>query len=98
MKQRAEIIFEREETITLRKSSDLIDSFCSACRMVVVMATPEAISMICHVGEREIFRKIDLGAVHFIEGPKVYVCLNSMGVLKEQHFIDIEGGKHEVGK
>ena len=78
MKQRAEIVFEKEETIILRKSSELTESFCPMCKAVVPMATPEAVSLICMVGEREIFRKIEVGEVHFIEGPKVYVCLRSL--------------------
>jgi len=78
MKQTAKIIFEKEETTMLRKSSAIIDSFCPTCQTLVVMATPEAVALTCQIGEREIFRKIDSGELHFIEGPKVYVCLNSI--------------------
>ena len=81
MKQIAKIVFEKEETLVLRKSSELMDSFCPACQAMVVMATPEAVFLICRIGERQIFRKIDSGEVHFIEEPKVYVCLNSVKVL-----------------
>jgi hypothetical protein len=96
MKQRAEIVFEKEETIILRKSSELIESFCPMCKAVVPMATPEAVSLICMVGEREIFRKIDAEKVHFIEGPKVYVCLNSIKVFEEQ--LNAKGEEHEINK
>jgi hypothetical protein len=80
MKQRAEITLEKEETVILRESSAIIDRFCPTCQVMVIMATPEAVSLICQIGEREIFRKIEAGEVHFIEGPKVYVCLRSLEI------------------
>jgi|SRR6478672_3224917 hypothetical protein len=98
MKQRAKIVFEKEETLILRKSSELIDSFCPMCGAVVIMATPEAVSLISQIGEREIFRKIDSGEVHFIEGPKVYVCLNSMELSEPGQFNDSKGGHYEINK
>ena len=98
MKQRTEITFEKEETIILRESSAPIDSFCLACRDMVIMATPEAVSLICEISEREIFRKIDLGDVHFIEEPKVYVCLSSMEVFREVQLNNAKGEEYENDK
>lgn len=48
------------------------------------MATPEALTLISGVTEREIFRLIEAGEIHFYEGPKVYVCLNSLAAIKEK--------------
>lgn len=97
MKQKAEITFERQEMVILRESSAFRDSLCSTCQAVVVMATPEAISLVCQIGEREIFRMIDRGEVHFIDGPKVYVCLDSIKVLNKAP-LGGEGGQHESRK
>lgn len=82
MKQRAEVIFEKEETVLLRQSSAVTNAFCHGCRFLTLMATPEAIAIIANISEREIFRLIEAGEVHFIEGPKVYVCMNSLAVTK----------------
>lgn len=92
MKETAKIIFEKEETIMLRKSSAIIDTFCPICQTMVVMATPEAVSLISQISEREIFRKIDAGEVHFIEGPKVYVCLNSTEAFRENGLVILPDG------
>jgi len=75
MKQRAEIIFEKEETIILRESSIAIDSFCPMCQAIVVMVAPEAAFLACQIGEREIFHSLEGGMIHFFEGERVLVCL-----------------------
>lgn len=82
MNQRAEIVFEKEETVLLRQTSATINEFCCDCGAFTDMATPEALAMISGMSEREIFRLIEAGEVHFYEGPKVYVCLNSVAVIK----------------
>lgn len=84
MNQRAEITFEKEETVLLRQSSATRSDFCPFCKAVSVMATPEALTLISGVTEREIFRLIEAGEIHFYEGPKVYVCLNSLAAIKEK--------------
>ena len=84
MNQRAEVIFEKEETVLLRQSSATTNGFCPFCRAFTVMATPEALALMSSISEREIFRLIEAGEIHFYEGPKVYVCLNSMAGFKEK--------------
>lgn len=78
MNQRAEIVFEKEETILLRQSAATRNDFCPICQAATVMATPEALTLMFGVTEREIFRLIESGEIHFYEGPKIYVCLNSL--------------------
>lgn len=82
MNQRAEIVFEKEETVLLRQTSATINEFCCDCGAFTDMATPEALAMISGMSERQIFRLIEGGEIHFYEGPKVYVCLNSVAVIK----------------
>lgn len=84
MKQRAEIVFEKEETVLLRQSEATINGLCPSCQVLTIMATPEAVALISGTSEREIFRLIEAGEVHFVEGPKVYVCLNSLAAIKEK--------------
>lgn len=80
MNQRAEIVFEKEETVLLRQSAATRSEFCPFCKASTVMATPEAIALVSGITEREIFRLIEAGEIHFCEGPKIYVCLNSLGI------------------
>lgn len=84
MKQRAEIVFEKEETVLLRQSSAKLQEFCPNCGKFTVMLTPEALSLMSDVSEREIFQLIEAGLIHFCEAPKVYVCLNSLAAIKEK--------------
>ncbi|MFN0277280.1 MAG: hypothetical protein ACKVRN_01630 [Pyrinomonadaceae bacterium] len=83
MTQRAEIVFEKEETVLLRQSSAVVNEFCMLCGTATVMLTPEALTLASAVSEREIFRLIEAGEIHFYEGPKVYVCLNSLAAIME---------------
>ncbi|GEM_PF-3385713 len=84
MNQQAEIVFEKEETILLRQSAATMNEFCPFCDAVSVMATPEAVTLMTGVSEREIFRLIETGDIHFYDGPKVYVCLNSLSAVREK--------------
>lgn len=82
MAVKAQIIIEQEETLILRQSSATMNEFCSVCGMLTVMVTPEALAMMSGVSERNIFRLIEANEIHFFEGPKVYVCLNSLNEFK----------------
>jgi hypothetical protein len=84
MRQRTEITFETEETVQLRSGPAVVNEYCGACRDVMSMATPKAIAILAGVGERVIFRLIEDGKVHFIDKSGIYVCLNSMAVIKEE--------------
>lgn len=82
--QEAEIVFEKEETVLLRRSAATINEFCASCERCTIMATPEAVALVSGLSEREIFRMIETGEIHFYEGPKIYVCLSSLAPIKEK--------------
>lgn len=85
MKQRAEITFEIEEKIFLREGSKILTAFCPGCGGSVLMASPQAISILANVSERTIFRLIEAGEVHFIEKDGIFVCLSSAVVCDGVH-------------
>lgn len=58
--------------------------YCPVCETFAVMVTPEALAIVSGVSERSIFRLIEANEIHFLEGPKVYVCMNSLRVQKER--------------
>ena len=74
MTRKAEITFETEETVVLKQGGYLITAYCPRCQEMVDMLSPEVISLINGVSEREIFRLVEGGAIHFVEGGRVVVC------------------------
>jgi hypothetical protein len=78
MKQKAEIVFEVEETIVLRQGEQVGSEFCPQCRIVSAMIAPRAIAIFSGAKEREIFRLIEAGEIHFVEADGVRVCLSCL--------------------
>ena len=74
MKQKAEITFEQEETVILRQSAGHLLEFCPKCNETVEFLTPEIIAAIAGTSEREIFRLIESGKIHFIEKERIFGC------------------------
>jgi hypothetical protein len=84
MKRRAEIIFEIEETIILRTAEPSVSAFCPQCAALVEMTSPQTIADFFGYTEREIFRLVEAGKIHFIETGRILICLNSLPFSKEQ--------------
>ena len=76
MKQKAAVTFEKEETLVIRQSAYLKMEFCPTCNEVVEMFAPEILAQIARSTEREIFRLIEAGQLHFVEARRLYACLN----------------------
>ena len=85
MKQKTEITFEIEETIILRQVAETLTVFCPQCHALVEMITPQIAAALCGLSEREIFRLIENGRLHFVEAERVLVCPNSLPVKKENY-------------
>ena len=73
-----EIIFETEETVIIRQAPKTWTAFCPQCRAMAEMALPQTIADLSGFTEREIFRLIEAGEIHFVEAERVFVCLNSL--------------------
>lgn len=74
MKQKTEITFETEETISLRQEAKKFKMFCPPCQALVEMVTPPTAAALVGLSEREIFRLIENGRLHFVEAERVFVC------------------------
>jgi hypothetical protein len=74
MTQRAEFTFEIEETVVLKQGGCCITEYCPRCREMVDMVSPDVLSLITGVSEREIFRLVEAGAIHFVETSRVVAC------------------------
>lgn len=78
MKKVTEIIFEVEETLVVRQPETSFIAFCSDCEMPVEMISPRVCVELTDYTEREIFRLIEAGKIHFVETDKIFVCRRSL--------------------
>ena len=74
MKQKAEITFEEQETVILRQRDGYLVDFCPHCQTTVRLLTPEIMAALAGISEREVFRLIESGQIHFVEMKRIYAC------------------------
>jgi len=78
MKQKTEIEIELNETIAYSKRNERFEALCPACKSTVEMATPRIAAILTRSTEREVFRLVERGRVHFAETDGVLICLKSL--------------------
>jgi hypothetical protein len=78
MTQKTEIEIEMSETVAYSRRSERFENFCPACKRMAEMATPQVAAVLSHTTEREIYRLVETGDVHFVETDRVLVCMNSL--------------------
>ncbi len=78
MTQKTEIEIEMSETVAYRRRGDRFETFCPTCKCMSDMATPQVAAVLTRVSEREIYKLVETGSVHFVETDRVLVCLNSL--------------------
>lgn len=76
MRKSTEITFETEELVAV-KARRGFTGFCNRCQAFVEMVPTDAAAILTGVSEREIFRLIESGEIHFVEAERVFVCRNS---------------------
>ena len=76
MKRTTEVTFEIEELVAI-KARRAFKGFCNRCNAFVQMLPVEAVAILTGRGEREIFRLIESGEIHFVEAERVFVCRDS---------------------
>ncbi len=78
MNQKTEIEIELSETVAYCRRSERFETFCPECKSLVEMTTPQVAAILERPTEREIYRLVETGAVHFIETDRVLICLKSL--------------------
>ena len=79
VKEKTEIEIELSETVAYSRPGERFESFCPDCGATVNVATTHAAAIICHLTEREVFRLVESGDIHFTETDhRVLVCLRSL--------------------
>ena len=80
MKHKTKIEIELHETVAYSRRSERFEAFCPECKSMVEMAAPAVAAVLTKITEREIYRLVETGNVHFIETDRVSVCLKSLKV------------------
>ena len=78
MKRKTEIEIELNETVAYSRRSERFETFCPQCKSMVEMSTPQIAAILKQKTERDIYRLIETGNVHFVETDRVLVCLKSL--------------------
>ena len=78
MTQKTEFEIEVNETVAYSSRSDRFESYCPACKCMTEMSTVQIASVLTHKTEREIYKMVEIGSIHFVETDRVLICLNSL--------------------
>jgi len=85
MKQTTQIEIEFSETIAYSRPGERYETFCPECKSMVEMLTTQVAAIVTGTTDREIYRLVETGKVHFVESGRVLVCLRS---LSEHHEVN----------
>jgi hypothetical protein len=91
MKQKTEIEIELSETVAYSHRSERFEAYCSACKSLVEMATPQVAAILTHLTEREVYRLVERGEFHFVETDRVLICLKSLTETLSEPSAEAEG-------
>ncbi len=74
-----EFSFETDETFVIRRPA-MLTVWCPTCGSTVIAARPETAAVVKKLPPREIYRRVESGAVHFQESAdgRLLVCLDSL--------------------
>jgi hypothetical protein len=78
MKQKTEIEIEVSETIAYSRRCERVMAFCLECNSHVEMATPATAAVLTSATEREIYRQVESGGIHFVDTGRVLICMRSL--------------------
>lgn len=84
MSKLKQIVFEVEERILVRSGEFTAPADCPFCGEIVAMGTPCTAAALYDLSEREIFRLIEAGSIHFTETTQVLICLKSIREFLEE--------------
>lgn len=79
--RKSEKTFEIHEFYVIRTGSGSLPALCTECATGdAIMVAPEQAAAVAHVPVRIIYRWVELGVVHYKEGPdgSLAVCLKSL--------------------
>jgi len=74
------ITIQQRERITISGSPPPISAWCTQCNSEVSMVSGEQSALLAGLSCREIYRRVEESALHFIEQQdgQLFICLNSL--------------------
>jgi hypothetical protein len=78
MKHRTEIEIEVSETIAYSRRDEQFMAFCLKCNSHVEMCSPATAAVIAKLTEREIYRLVESGQIHYVDTGRVLICMRSL--------------------
>jgi hypothetical protein len=85
--RKSEKTFEMHEFYVIRTGSGSLPALCAECATGdAIIVAPEQAAAVAHVAVRTIYRWVELGVVHYKEGPEgsLAVCLKSLAAAAHQ--------------
>ena len=75
------VTFESRERLTIRRAEPQFVAWCEQCGAEVLMVSPNEAAVIGRTDARAIFRGVETGEIHFIDGERgaLLVCSKSLG-------------------
>jgi hypothetical protein len=87
-KIRTECSVEIDDVFVIKRLGRSVEGWCGSCGRTATHVTPEDAAMLTGTGPRAIYRLIELGEIHWAEGPEhlVFICLGSLKEKADQDF------------
>jgi hypothetical protein len=80
IRRRRTMKFETRNVTVVRAATEAIDFWCGVCGATVPMVTPERAAGLLMTNTRAIYRRVEIGDVHFAEvaAGEVLICVGSL--------------------
>lgn len=78
MTEKTRIEIEVSEVVAYSSRSERFENFCPVCKCMSEMSTAQVAAVVSHMSEREIYKLVEAGDLHFLETDRVLICLNSL--------------------
>jgi hypothetical protein len=92
MTQKTKIEIELNETVAYSRRSERFETFCPQCKSLTEMSTPHVAAILISSTEREIYRLVEIGKIHFVETDRILICLKSLTEILSENSPAAAGG------
>jgi hypothetical protein len=92
-KIRTECSVEIDDVFVIKRLGHSVEGWCAGCGRATTHVMPEDAAMLIEIGPRAIYRLIELGEIHWADGPGnlVLICLDSLLEKAGQDFYTDKG-------
>jgi hypothetical protein len=91
LRKRTIVQVETKHLSVIRPAGSAIELWCEQCAGAVSMVTPEDAARLCQAPTRAIYRRVEIGEVHFVEtgAGELLICCSSL--LGATESVDMNG-------